>query len=318
MEKISTNSPKPQAHGIDEMIMLEQSGKKKIMNSITNNARTLMIIFILFVVVVVMTTDIRFVTISDLKNLGLEFFLLLFCSYAMYVYCADGGSNAGFATEEYRNAVQRFTELKQKIVNGMLYPRLNEFCAYYAAEELKKTRMQYLLVASITYEEYLEKYSKLTSAEIKAINGITKVQKNAIIHANRVRQIRFTPDMMTTMQGKSFFARFSLYATPKARRNFSFGAKFVKMSFLSVGMSLIALEVILEPSWIVFAEVCMKLATVVLNGFDGHKMGFINIAVDTVNYTEQQSDFMQQAIQYIESHPTSETPTKTSEEATQI
>ena len=307
MEKIPTSSPAPQGHIMNDIIMLEQSGKKRIMNSITNNARTLMIIFILFVVVVVMTTDIRFVTVSDLKNLGLEFFLLLFCSYAMYVYCADGGSNAGFATESYQNAVQRFTDLKQKIINEMLYPRLNEFCAYYAAEELKKTRMQYLLVASITYEEYLEKYSKLTRAEINALDGITKIQKKAIIHANRVRQIRFTPDMMTTMQGKSFFARFSLYATPKARRYFSFSAKLVKMTFLSVGMSLIALEVILEPSWIVFAEVCMKLATVVLHGFDGHKMGFINIAVDTVNYTEQQSDFMQQAIQYIEAHPAGKT-----------
>lgn len=287
---------------IEEFMLLEQSGRKKIINGITNNARSLMIIFILFVVVVVMTTDIRFVTLSDLKDLGLEFFLLLFCSYAMYIYCADGGSNLGYATEGYKNAVERFTELKKEILDRSLYPKLYDFCAYYIAEELKKTRMQYLIIASVTYEEYLEKYSKLTRREVKESKSLTKIQKKSIIRANRVRQIRFTPEMITTPQGRHFFSRFSLSTTPRARRNFSFGAKFVKMSFLSVGMSLIALEVILEPSWSVFAEVCMKLATVVINGFDGHKMGFCNIAIDTVNYTEQQSDLMQQAIQYIESN----------------
>ena len=83
----------------------------------------------------------------------------------------------------------------------------------------------------------------------------------------------------------------------------AFGTKFVKMSLVAVAMSLIALQVILEPSWTVFAEVCLKLVTVVINGFDGRTMGYNNIVVDTVNFTNNQSDLMQQAIQYIDAHP---------------
>jgi hypothetical protein len=75
------------------------------------------------------------------------------------------------------------------------------------------------------------------------------------------------------------------------------------MSFLAVGVSMIALQVILEPSWTVFAEVCLKLATVIINGFDGRVMGYNNITVDTVNYTNAQSDLIHQAIQYIEKSP---------------
>lgn len=277
--------------------------RRKISKLILGNARTLMIAFILFTVIVVMTTDITFVNISSIKDFGLEFFLLLFASYAMYVCCADGGTSAGMATEEYKTTVKRFAELKEQVLENSRYSRMNEFCAYYIAEELKKTRTQYLLVAGINYKEYLEKYVKLDKSEIKENTELTKLQKKAIIKANRVRQIRFTPDMMTTMQGKTTFARFALYVTPKTHKNLAFGTKFIKMSFVAIGMSLIALQVILEPSWTVFAEVCMKLVTVVVNGFDGRTMGYNNIVIDTVSYTNTQSDLMQQAIHYIDAHP---------------
>lgn len=277
--------------------------RNKVSKLILGNARTLMMVFILFTVVVVMTTDIRFVTISSIRDLGLEFFLILFASYAMYVCCADGGTVAGIATDVYKAAEKRFVELKERVLENSRYSRLNEFCDYYIAEELKKTRMYYLIVASISYDEYLEKYAKLSKSEIKTKTELTKLQQKAIIRANRVKQIRFTPDMMTTMQGKSALVRFSLYLTPKAHRRMAFGTKFVKMSLVAVAMSLIALQVILEPSWTVFAEVCLKLVTVVVNGFDGRTMGYNNIVVDTVNFTNNQSDLMQQAIQYIDANP---------------
>lgn len=61
--------------------------------------------------------------------------------------------------------------------------------------------------------------------------------------------------------------------------------------------------IVVEQSLIVFAEVCLKLFTVVLNGFDGHKDGYNNITVHTVNYVNNQCSLMQQALQYVEEHP---------------
>lgn len=277
--------------------------RKKITQYVVGNARTLMIAFILFTVIVVMTTDIKLATISSITDLGLEFFLILSASYAMYVCCVDGGTSAGVATDAYKEAVKRFTELTERVLENSRSSRLNEFCAYYIAEELKKTRMYHLISASISYDEYLEKYANLSKSEIELRTELTELQRKVIKRANSVKPIRFTPDMMTTMGGKGVFTRFTLYFTPKARRRLAFGTKFVKMSLVAVTMSLIALQVILEPSWTVFAEVCLKLAAVVINGFDGRTMGYNNIVIDTVNFTNTQSDFMQQAIQYIDAHP---------------
>lgn len=271
--------------------------RRKVSQYILGNARTLMIAFILFTVVVVMTTDIRLVTISSITDLGLEFFLLLFGSYGMYICCADGGISKGYATEIYKASVARFDELKARIEESIL-SRMNEFCNHYVDEELKKTRMQYLSLVCIPYEVYLEKYVNLGKKDIKALPDISDSQKKAIRKANKVKRIRLTPERMMTL-GKTVHTRSVLAVTPNTMKNIAFGTKIIKMSFISVCMSLIAFDIILEPSWTVFAEVCIKLAAVVINGFDGHREGFNNITVHTVNYVNHQSSLMQQAIQYI-------------------
>lgn len=280
-----------------EVIAIERN---KISRLILGNARILMMVFILFTVVVVMTTDIRFVTISSLRDLGLEFFILLFGSYGMYICCTDGGIKNGFSTDVYKNSIKRFSELRDRIESTML-SRMSDFCTHYIDEELRKTRMQYLSVVCIPYDEYLEKYVKLGKSEIDALTDITSAQKKAIKKANNARRIKLTPEMIMT-QGKTIHTRSALAASPETMKNIAFGVKLFKMSFVSICMSLIALDIILEPSWTVFAEVCLKLATVVINGFDGHKDGYNNITVHTVNFVNNQSALMQQAIQYAEAN----------------
>lgn len=275
--------------------------KKNLSQYIIGNARTLMIAFILFTVVVVLTTDIRLVTISSITSLGLEFFLILFSSYGMYVCCADGGINKGFATDIYKTAVARFEEMKAKIEETML-PKMNDFCDHYVDEELRKTRMQHLALVCIPYEDYIEHYVTLGNKEINALD-LTSSQKKAIKRANAVKPIKLTPERIMTL-GKTVHTRHALSITPGTMKNIAFGAKIVRMGFISLCMSLIAFDIILAPSWTVFAEVCLKLATVIINGFDGQREGFNNITVHTVNYVNAQSSLMKQALLYAEAHPT--------------
>ena len=278
--------------------------RKKLSQYILGNARTLMIVFILFVVVVVMTTDIRMATISDIKDFGFEFFVLLFSSYGMYICCADGGIKNGLETDIYKRSLNQFDELKKQIEDSML-SRMSDFCGHFVNRELQSARMQYLSVVCIPYDVYMDRYVKLGNKEIDALPDLSSAQKKAVKRANRVKPIKLTPEMLMT-QGKTTHTRSGLSINPNTIKNIYFGIKMAKMSFMSICMSLIALEIIIEPSWTVFAEVCLKLVTVVINGFDGHKEGFNNITVHTVNYVNNQSDLMRQAIQYISAHPTND------------
>lgn len=272
--------------------------KKKLSHYILGNARTLVMVFILFAIMVVMTTDIRMATISDVRDFGSEFFLLLFGSYGMYICCADSGSEAGLKSEIYKKTHDTLEEHRSKIEETML-PRMGEFCAAYIEKELRNARMHYLAVVCIPYEVYIEKYVTLGKAEINATEGLSSAQRKAIIRANKVKPIKLTPEMLLS-GSEGARTRSGLSINPRTMKNIFFSIKMAKMSFTSVCMSLIAMQVIFEPSWAVFAEVCMKLVTVVINGFDGYKEGFKNITVYTVNYENTQSNLMRQATQYID------------------
>ena len=259
-----------------------------------------------------MTTDIRFITAADVADLGLDFFMILFCSYAMYVCCADSGTQAGGASEEYKRALERFSTLKKEIIESTLHTRVRDFCSHYITEDIREARMQYLSIAGIAYDDYVAKYSKLDKERIDKLGDLSEIQKSLIKKANKVRPIKLTP-VMILRQGRSIHRRSPLGFSPLMKKNFVFGWKFAQMSVISVCMSVIALDVILEPSWVVFASICLKLASVIINGFGGYKAGYDNIAVDTVNYLDGQSDLMEQAIRWIRTQPIAGTATTTND-----
>ena len=297
---------------MNELELLQPEGNK-VTKVILGNARIIMMALILFTVVVVMTTDIRFATITDIRDLGLDFFILLFCSYGMYICCTDGGIKAGHSSDAYKAAVKRFGELRGSIEENHL-DKMGEFCNHYIEEELRKTRMQYLSVVCIPYDVYLDKYVKLDKNEIEALTDITCAQKKALKNANKVKPIKLTPEKIMT-QGKAVHTRSALTISPEMMKVISRSIKMFKMGFTTFFTILIALDIILEPSWTVFAGVCFKLATVVINGFDGHKDGYNNV-IYTINYMNNQSVLMQRAIQYAEANPTTQMLTATSEATT--
>lgn len=76
---------------------IEKGGaaKKRLTRSILNNTGIFVGFFLVFVVIVVFTTEINITSVEFWAQLGLTFFILLFCSYCMYVNCSDSGLEAG-------------------------------------------------------------------------------------------------------------------------------------------------------------------------------------------------------------------------------
>ena len=289
-------------NNLEKMTIELDATKRRFSKTFLNNIGFFMGAFLIFAVIVIMTTDIHIVSFEEITSLSLDFFLLLFCSYSMYVCCADSGTKAGLSAHTYNEAVEKFNAMKKRIVESQMQTRLNEFCNRYIEDELKDTRMSILAVVGFSYEEYKEKYMRLDGAGVDAIKELTKAQKKAIKKANKVKPVKLTPELVMR-QGRNSHRRSPLEVNPADKKNILFGVKFLEISALSIGVSMIALDVIIEPSWIIFASVCLKLISVIMNGFGGYKTGYENIVIDTVNYMNGQTDLMQQAIQYIEANP---------------
>ena len=282
-----------------EKMELYEADKKKIIKSIAANSRTLIGAFIIFAVIVIMTTDIKLVTASDFSQLGVNFFLLLVCTFSFYSLCSDNGTKNGLIAKVYINAMERFGRLKKRILDEQKYTKMNDFCTHYISEDLKNARLQYLSVAGIGYDDYLATFSKLSDEEVDLLPDLSILQKKAIKKANNVRPIKLTPKMIM-QDGSDHHSRSPLPISPKVKKRIVFGTTAVKMIVFTLSFTAITMEMFINPSWVMFVEICAKVMSVLYNGYQGYKDGYGLIAEDTTRYLDCQSDLMEQSIHYID------------------
>ena len=295
MERIPVGTTK-----IDKAIDLERAAKKRLTQSFFNYSGIIVSAFLMFVVILVVTTDIR-LEIKNLAHLGLDFFLLLFCSYAAYILCADSGEKRGTLTDEYLAAQDEFETWLDEISAKSAHCVLGDFCAEYIKTDLRNARMNYLTLAGITYDEYEEKYLNLDDSKIDKLTTFSEAQRKALKEANSVKPITLRPDqILGRVHGVR--DRSPLGIAPTTKKHISYGVKFVTISLISLGMVLIGLNSIETSPWLIFVTICFKMGSVLFNCFDGYKAGYESKAVYTVNYMRQQVSLMKQALVYSEQH----------------
>lgn len=299
MDKLDM-SPAREETGLESVIFGQQKVQKALGKSLLNNAGIYVGIFIVFAVIVVVTTDIRVTSFQDMAALGLDFFLLLFCSQSMYVNCSDSGMRHGKQTQLYLDAEARFEASKSAVSDGAYYSRLYEFCQKYVFDELKAARTAVLMSRGISYKRYRKYFINKRESLIDRAPDLSESQKEAVKRANRMKAATLTPEMLMR-RGSGYHRSMPLGMRPETKKKINFAVKFVKTFLLAFAISSIVLDVVAEPSWVLFASVCLKLLSVVLSGFGGYKFGYENIVVDTVGYLSAQADLMDQAMKYIDS-----------------
>lgn len=301
MEKIETHSHTPAMRDkFEDGITIENQVKNKIKKGFLSYAGVFIGVLLMFTVVVIVTTDISITSFEDKAALGLDFFLLFFCSYSMYINCSDSGMRAGIASNTYIDALAAFEKQKQVIVDRKLQDVLPDFCRKYIADELRKSRTEILTVVGISYERYLDEFLSVDDASVDVMTDISKSQREAIKKANAIKPIKLTPEMITKCCRGSY-RRSPLGLTPQSKKTIKFSVKFATSFFIALVMVMMALEVVIEQNWIMLASYIPKLLAVAMNGFTGYKFGYENIVFDTVNYMSDQIDLMRQAVNYADS-----------------
>lgn len=295
MEKIQTGTHT----NFENSVIESHETKKKLAKSFFNVAGITLGFFISLVVIASVTTEINLRDFKDLAGFMLDFFLLLFCSYSMYVTSSDSGMRAGFASAEYRDGVTAFEALKKRIIDEKRQGRLGAFCRWFAENEIREARTSILAVAGISYERFESEWLGKDKKTVNASGTLSSAQKKAINRANWILPIRLTPEMIMK-RARGSARRSPLGMTPEAKTGLNFGAKFVTTVVTVLGLSAIVLEPISDPTWVVFAQCCIKLIAVAVNGFGGYKFGYENIVFDTVEYMGDQADLMRQAIDWME------------------
>lgn len=280
----------------ESTILNANSEKKRIVRSLLNNVGIVTGGFILLAVIAVVTTDVQIKSLRDLADLGVDFFLLMFLSYSMYVNCSDSGMRAGLNTTTYSDAFIGYEKIKRKVIDGNMHGMLGDFCRDWIANELKQSRTSIMAVVGISYETYMEKYVGMDWKDVLHLE-LSWAQRMAILRANATKPVHLTPDMLMK-RGRGGKRRAPLGMSPEAKKSLAFGSKFIYTLFVMLGLSLIAFEAVQDPTWEVFVACFIKLVSVSTNGFSGYKFGYENIVFDTVNYMDDQADLLGQAVAY--------------------
>jgi hypothetical protein len=293
MDKISVNMP-----SFGTAVEVEHQVKNKIKKNFTNYAGVFIGAFIMFAVIVIVTTDITFTSFKDLAALGLDFFLLLFCSYSMYVNCSDSGMRSGLINKNYLDALSKFEEHKQTILAKGYQAVLPDFCHKYIEDELRHSRLEILGAVGITYESYMN-YITLSDADVDKLS-LSETQIKSIKKANSIKPIKLTPEMIMK-RGRGSSKRAPLGIKPENKKLLVFGYKFLTTFCVALMLILVVIDIGAKPAMTVFAECTIRLLSIVMNGFTGYKFGYENIVFDTVGYISDQTDLMRQVINYAES-----------------
>lgn len=290
--------------------------KKRLAKGFINYGGIFVSVCLMFAVIMIVTTDVKVNSFKDLADLGMDFFLLFFCAYASYISCADSGTRAGLASETYNETLKQFNEWKDKIVKGNMQVHLAEFCRNYILDDLKNVRMSHLAVVGLSYPQY-ETYAAMDDKEIDNLPHLSTPQKKAIKKCNHTKPITLKPESILR-HGRGAYHRSPLELSPETRKTITFGFTFAKSALLAFGLVGVSLDLVTDPSWVVFATVCLKLVSVIYNCFSGYRTGYCNIIVDSVNYMNAQIDLMQQAIQYIKSNSETNSETKLANSETEL
>lgn len=290
-----------QADVVERIVVGSEQAKKKAAKSILNYAGILVSVFLVFVVVVVMTTEIKFTSFMDVAELGLEFFVLLFCAYLVYISCSNSGQRNGLSSTIYAAACDDYEMLKKQIIDNKWQVHLAAFCKRFVEDELKATRSSIVEEVGINFEEYRDKYIGKDRRALEEVQDLSEKQRDAIVRANTTSPIKLTPEMIFK-RGRGSRDRSPLGVSPQTKRAIGYVSRFLQIALSSLLMGVIVLEVVSDPNWATFAAVMLKVVSVVVQGVFGYINGYENIVIDTVNYMYDQIDLMNQAIQYIEAN----------------
>lgn len=246
---------------------------------------------ILLVVIVVMTTDIRAVTVQNIKDLSLSMFVLFFCSYAMYGNMYKSGTLAGENVDAYKEVCKKYDEIRSEIITQDTQKDLSLFCREYVMRELQDRIEDVLIPVSISLVEY-EEYKHLTRAQLEE-RKLSKPQIRRILMANKIRPVKLTPELLCK-QGRVPIKRGLMHILPSHRRKKDYMANIGSALTASGAIGFMAFEVFSNPSWSTFCAVVFKVFAVAFTGFSGYVKGYDLITTYTVLFTQDQIDILNQ------------------------
>ena len=228
---------------------------------------TLTVVGILLVVIfMVYLTNVAFDTDIDLKDFGMQAFILYFCTLSVNLLLRSYGRRKGRTTKPWQEARRKVEDNNNLILSCGFSGMTFDYCRQWEESELENAQIRILSYAGITIEDFREKYRVYCKKELQEkFPELTKLQIKYIRRAARVKRLRYNEKYLEVSE-----KRHGLRASPSGAytsREVTF-LQTVKLIVSGLVTSLfsasLTLEIISEPTFATVVGCCVKIVMLLI------------------------------------------------------
>lgn len=248
------------------------------------------------VAAVISFTDFSF-SLGNLSSITAITLFMYIITMLVYRNRYSKGMAKGREDQEFKDVLLSYREKRDEIYARGLAGRVPEFCVWYKKKELREYRESLLCDIDMSYEEYTEKYMKLSARAVVRL-GLSKDARRIILKCNAAKSIELYPGVILNENGE--VDRHKLIGkSGRERERQDKKRQAVSRAVYVVFGALVACDVFLNFSLIVLAQWIVRMLPVIIAIISGDDGGFCNITVTETAFKNGQINVIHLFEEYV-------------------
>lgn len=259
--------------------------EKRILKADQIHTNDVMLAALVVIAATVSFTDFSF-SLGSLANITALTVFLYIVTVFVYRNRYAGGIARGKKETEYTEALSEYRKSRGEIYEKDLAGLVPSFCTAYKKRELREYRESLLCDIDMSYDEYSEKYLRMTRREILR-EPLSLEVKRTLIKCNSARSVKLMPGMILNENGE--FDRQKLIGKSGRQRERTDKRKeAISRAVYVLFGALIAFDVIFNFSLQTILMWAVRMLPVILAMITGDDEGYCNITVTEVAFKKAQ------------------------------
>lgn len=212
----------------------------------------------------------------------------------------DAGMLKGKKTSEYKDANARYEEARSEVYSKRLATLMPELCVRYVKTELENYRRAIIAETYITWDDYIKKYQRMSKKELLKDDELTPEAARAIAKANAAKPIKLNAVQLMNAESTARRRLDILGVSPMQKAKIDKGINSVTRIFTTFLGCVMAVSIIVEPTWSNFALWCSRIAPVIIGYILGENAGFTTTAIAAPMYLDGKTEKIKAILEWNE------------------
>ena len=255
----------------------------------------LVLIGLVAIAMVLSFTDFT-LSLSNFKKFTALTLFLYVITTVIYRNRYNRGKSRGRTDTDFCNALKAYLTSREEIIDQGIVSEVPEFCRVYKKRELKEYRASILSDVDMEYDEYIEKYRRMSRRDIMRLS-LPFDMKKAIIKCNQAKPIRLTPGLIMNENGEADRQKLLSQSGRERER------KDKRRDFITRGLwillgSAIVVNIILDFSVITVIQWFVRMMPIMSAIIMGDDSGYCDITVTETNFKHGQTSVIHLFFEY--------------------